>query len=185
MVARRSYIGKAMPNISFDVEAFVATIDGDEHDIDPCEMPEITLYTWLRYGSRRWYQDHINSAAAAHRKAEAEKPESDRVPFNYKQAVAARHAQALDGDMTSRTAAAPANPLGKYALEVLRDYLAAKARDGNASADDKLTAKALADCKTTQERRDLALHALGDNEAAMKAVQARYDAAHKPVEFTL
>ena len=174
-----------MPNLSFDVEAFAATIDGDEFDIDPCEMPDITLFTWLRYGSRRWYQDHINSAAAAHRKAEAEKPESDREPFNYKQALKARHAQALEGDMTSRTAAAPVNPLGKFALEVLRDYLAAKARDGSASADDKLTAKALAECKTTQARRDLALHALAHSDAAMKAVEARYEAAHKPVKFTL
>jgi hypothetical protein len=179
------YIGNAMPNLSFDIDSVVAKIDGETWTIDPSEMPAVTLSTWMTYGARRWYQDHINSAAAAHRKGEESKPESDRVPFNYAQALESRHAQALDGDMTSRATAAPVNPLGKFALEVLRDYLAAKARDGSASAFDKLTAKGLADCKTTQERRDLALAALGDNKSAMKAVQARYDAAHKPVEFSL
>ena len=148
------------------------TAQGIEREYDLTSFHPVTLQAMLNYGARRWVQDSVNSQCHAAKKADED--------FDAVAIFDARIMQAMSGDVTARRTAAPINPLGKYVLEVLNAIL--PKADG---ADAILIRNGLKACKTTQERRDYAVHVLSGNQPAMDQAQAMYDAAHKPVAVDL
>ena len=115
-----------MTKLSFSVSPVALAAQGKEFTVDPAEFSPVALEGIMAYGIRRWFQDHINSAAHAVKKAKEEaavKGEAFTGDFDIDAAFAARLESAKTGNLSPARAASssPAfTPLEEtiYALAV-------------------------------------------------------------------
>ena len=119
-----------MSTIKAQIPASVAfKVQGAESSVDVATGHADAIAAVFEYGLRRWMQDHINSLAKAHRD-----DGGDITDEWTADAIDARLAQFVSGDITSRRPAAPKNDLDDYRVAIVLDMLKAQPESDAAKA---------------------------------------------------
>ena len=173
-----------MTKLSFTILPVELAAQKMDFTVDPAEFSAIALESIFTYGTRRWFQDHINSAAHTFKLAaqEAEsKGESfnDGKPFDVAACYQARLAAAVTGILS-----APRTKSGLPGLSNFDEALYIAAHDARKNPAFKPIAVAIAASKgldTAQRKADVlfAVSALPEKlSAALHAVaQSKLDQA--------
>ena len=148
----------------------LAKVQGVEFTVYPETFHANATAAIFAYGLRRWFQDHVNSQAKAHRDSEAEDT------FDAAACIDARLAQALSGEISTRGTAGPRLSAFEEAL-----YDTAVLAKSGADWGDLATTWAAAKGLTTSERKAAILatiEAMVDERAEIlrTVTQSRLDA---------
>ena len=134
--------------VPFKVQGLVKTVDVSTFHQDAVEA-------MLTYGVRRWFQDHINSVAKAHR-------DNDET-VDAEEIFASRLEQAESGDITVRGSGGSVDPLDKYRIAALREYMRANPDGELKGAYDAIPAD------DQKARREFLLSVAAKNAATVDA----------------
>lgn len=160
--------------LSFNIAAIAIESQKTQFEVDPSTFDAIALEAIFTYGVRRWFNDHVNSQAAAHRDNV-----KDGSTFDVKAVFAARLACAVSGELSPSRAKNSEN-----ALSAFDESLYAVAVENKALPPFAALKKAWADSKgmDTAERKAAILKAVAAlpeklNLALRNAAQSRVDMA--------
>jgi hypothetical protein len=173
-----------MTKLSFNLSTVELAAQKVDFTVDPAEFSAIALESIFVYGVRRWFQDHINSAAhtfklaAEDAKAKGELF-NDGKPFDVTACYAARLDAAVTGILS-----APRSKSGLPALSDFDEALYIAAYDARKNPAFKPIAAVIATAKglDTAERKAAILYAVAalpeKLSAALRAVaQSKIDQA--------
>lgn len=107
-------------------------VQGVTQEIDATAFHQDAINAIFTYGLRRWFQDHINSAAKSKRDADEEV-----TPKWVTESIAARLDQAVSGEITMRNGE-PVDPLDEYRIKVLRRAMKIKGNEDLKAAYDAI-----------------------------------------------
>lgn len=121
-----------MSNIKANVSTVVVKAQGTTQTVDLSTFHSDTIDAILTYGTRRWFQDNINSIAKTLR--------DNNEPVDAAALFAARLEQAMTGQITMRNGT-PTDPLDTYRIAALREHMKADPNGELKKAHDAIVDK--------------------------------------------
>lgn len=116
-----------------EMEPVAVTAQGVSHEYDVSAFPVETIAAWLTYGTRRAFQDHVNSVAHKLRKEEKE--------VDANAIIDAYAERAMNGEINTRAASSDVDPLDAYRRIAVRAQFKSPANAKSKAAYDAIDAK--------------------------------------------